>query len=52
MASGVPIDSAGNHRCHTLVPNVWSGDEDEVARVKKRNRRGAERRSLRSRLVE
>ena len=38
LAGGVPIHSASNHGCHALLPDVWSGDEDKVARVKKRNR--------------
>ena len=52
LAGSIPIHSASNHRYHTLIPDVWSGDDGEVARVKKRNRRGAERRTSRSQFVE
>ena len=34
LAGGVPIHSTSNHRCHALVPDVWSGEEDKVAGVK------------------
>ena len=52
MAGGVLIHSASIHRFHTLLPDVWSEDEDKVARVEKRYHTVAKRGSLRSPLIE
>lgn len=52
MVGGISIYFVSNYRCYVFLFDVWSGDEDEVVGVIKRNCRGDKRRSSRSRLVE
>ena len=38
MGGSIPFHSASNHKCHTLLPDVWSGDATVLLKSERSNK--------------